>query len=68
MRLAGILSVEVVGYSHLMGIGEAGTLSHFNNMTREQIDPTIADRSVTRMGDGTRPGSGVSVRKQLDGN
>jgi class 3 adenylate cyclase len=55
-RLAAILSADVVGYSHLMGIDEAGTLSHLNLLRRELIDPTIAAHSgrlVKLMGDGT---------------
>jgi hypothetical protein len=44
-RLAAILSADVVGYSRLMGIDEAGTLSRLNALRRELIDPTIAAHS-----------------------
>ena len=54
-RLAAILSADVVGYSRLMGIDEAGTLSRLNALRRELIAPTIAAHSgriVKLMGDG----------------
>jgi adenylate cyclase len=54
-RLAAILSADVVGYSRLMGIDEAGTLSRLNALRRELIDPAIAAHSgriVKLIGDG----------------
>jgi adenylate cyclase len=54
-RLAAILSVDVVAYSRLMGLDEAGTLFRLNALRRELIDPTIAAHSgrvVKLMGDG----------------
>src|SRR5271166_4300153 len=54
-RLAAILSADVVGYSRLMGLDEAGTLSRLNVLRRELIDPAIAAHSgriVKLMGDG----------------
>jgi adenylate cyclase len=54
-RLAAILSADVVGYSRLMGIDEAGTLGRLKALRREIIDPTIAahsGRMVKLMGDG----------------
>ena len=54
-RLAAILSADVVGYSRLMGIDEAGTLSRLNALRRELIDPAIASHSgriVKLIGDG----------------
>ena len=54
-RLAAILSADVVGYSRLMGIDEAGTLSRLNALRRDLIDPAIAAHSgriVKLMGDG----------------
>ncbi len=54
-RLAAVLSADVVGYSRLMGLDEAGTLSRLNALRRELIDPTIAAHSgriVKLMGDG----------------
>ena len=49
------MSADVVGYSHLMGMDEAGTLSRLNALRRELIDPAIAGysgRIVKLMGDG----------------
>jgi adenylate cyclase len=54
-RLAAILSADVVGYSRLMCMDEAGTLSRLNALRRQLIDPTIAAHSgrvVKLMGDG----------------
>jgi adenylate cyclase len=54
-RLAAIMSADVVGYSRLMGMDEAGTLSRLNVLRRELIDPAIAGysgRIVKLMGDG----------------
>jgi adenylate cyclase len=54
-RLAAILSADVVGYSRLMGVDEAGTLLRLNALRREIIDPTItahSGRIVKLMGDG----------------
>ena len=53
-RLAAILSADVVGYSRLMGIDEAGTLSRLNALRHDLIDPTTAAHSgrvVKLMGD-----------------
>ncbi len=55
-RLAAILSVDVVGYSRLMGEDEAGTLAALKAHRAEFIDPRIAEhhgRIVKLMGDGT---------------
>jgi len=41
-RLAAILSADVVGYSRLMGIDEAGTLTRLRELRRDLIDPEIA--------------------------
>ena len=54
-RLAAILSADVVGYSRLMGIDEAGTLARLKALRRDLIDPKIAAHSgriVKLMGDG----------------
>jgi adenylate cyclase len=54
-RLAAILAADVVGYSHLMGVDEAGTRQRFNSHLHELIEPTIANRSgriVKTTGDG----------------
>ena len=54
-RLAAILSADVVGYSRLMGMDEAGTLSRLKELRRDLVDPLIAAHSgriVKLMGDG----------------
>ena len=54
-RLAAILSADVVGYSRLMGIDEAGTLDALRAHRAELIDPTIVEhngRIVKLIGDG----------------
>ena len=54
-RLAAILSADVVGYSRLMGLDEARTLSRLNALRRTVFDPTVATHSrpiVKLMGDG----------------
>jgi adenylate cyclase len=54
-RLAAILSADVVGYSSLMGIDEAGTLARLKAMRRDFFDPLIAahsGRTFKLMGDG----------------
>ena len=63
-RLAAILSADVVGYSRLMGIDEARTLSRLNALRRELIDPAIAShagRIVKLMGDGALVEFGSAV-------
>ena len=54
-RLAAILAADVVGYSHLVEIDEAGTLAALKALRREVIDPLLAEhhgRIVKLMGDG----------------
>ncbi len=54
-RLAAIVSVDVVGYSRLMGLDETGTLATLRAHRAELIDPLIAKhdgRIVKTMGDG----------------
>jgi adenylate cyclase len=54
-RLAAVLSVDVVGYSRLMGIDETGTLARLKALRRDLMDPLIAahsGRTVKLMGDG----------------
>ncbi len=54
-RLAAILAADVVGYSRLMGVDEAGTLAQLKANRREIIDPKIEEnngRVVKLMGDG----------------
>ena len=54
-RLAAILAADVVGFSRLMEIDEAGTLAALQAHRAECVDPTIAQnngRIVKLMGDG----------------
>jgi adenylate cyclase len=54
-RLAAILAADLVGYSRLMGIDEAGTLRRFSDLRQTVLDPLIArhgGRTVKLMGDG----------------
>jgi adenylate cyclase len=63
-RLAAILSADVVGYSRLMGIDEAGTLARLKALRRDLIDPQIAAHSgriVKLMGDGVLVEFGSAV-------
>ena len=55
-RLAAILAADVVGYSRLMGVDEAGTLARLKALRKDVFDPRIAEhggRIVKLMGDGT---------------
>ncbi len=54
-RLAGIVSIDVVGYSRLMGLDEVGTLAALRAHRKEVVDPKVAKhggRIVKTMGDG----------------
>ncbi|WP_192249110.1 adenylate/guanylate cyclase domain-containing protein [Mesorhizobium caraganae] len=54
-RLTAILAADVVGYSHLMGEDEVGTLERLKSYRRELVDPAIKEfhgRMVKLMGDG----------------
>jgi adenylate cyclase len=54
-RLTAILAADVVGYSRLMGVDEAGTLASVNRHRTELIEPAIAShngRLVKLLGDG----------------
>ena len=54
-RLAAILAADVVGYTRLMGMDEAGTLSALTKHRRGLFDPKAAQyggRTVKLMGDG----------------
>jgi class 3 adenylate cyclase/pimeloyl-ACP methyl ester carboxylesterase len=54
-RLAAILAADVVGYSRLMGVDEAGTLNALKRHRVELVEPAIAEhrgRIVKLMGDG----------------
>src|SRR5687767_972031 len=54
-RLTAILAADVVGYSRLMGIDEAGTLSELKRDRKELVDPKIVEqhgRIVKVIGDG----------------
>ena len=54
-RLAAILAADVVGYTHLMGQDEAGTLRRLIELRQAILEPMIAEhhgRIVKLMGDG----------------
>ena len=54
-RLAAILAADVVGYSRLMEVDEAGTLARLKTIRLELIDPAIAKcrgRIIKTAGDG----------------
>jgi hypothetical protein len=54
-RLAAIVSLDVVGYSRLMGVDDSGTLAALKAHRRGLIDPKIAEhdgRIVKTTGDG----------------
>ena len=55
-RLTTILAADVVGYSRLMAVDEAGTLAQLKTHRKELIEPKTAEyggRVVKLMGDGT---------------
>ena len=54
-RLAAILAADVVGYSHLMQLDEAGTLAVLKSRRSEVLQPVVSKhrgRIVKLMGDG----------------
>jgi adenylate cyclase len=54
-RLAAVLAADVVGYSHLMGKDEVGTLVRLKSLHKNLVHPTISDsngRIVKLMRDG----------------
>ena len=54
-RLAAILAADVVGYSRLMEVDEAGTLARLKTIRLELIDPAISKckgRIIKTTGDG----------------
>ncbi len=54
-RLTAILAADVVGYSRLMGVDEAGTLTALQELRATLIDRVVAEyrgRTVKLMGDG----------------
>jgi adenylate cyclase len=54
-RLAAVLAADVVGYSCLMEVDEAGTLARLKAVGLELIDPTIEKckgRNIKTTGDG----------------
>ncbi len=54
-RLAAILAADVVGYTRLMGVDEAGTLRRLTDLRQEFLEPLIDGhhgRIVKLMGDG----------------
>ena len=54
-RLAAILAADLVGYTRLMGVDEAGTLQRVNELRQEILEPLITKhrgRIVKLVGDG----------------
>ena len=54
-RLAAILAADVVGYSRMMGVNEAGTLTALKAWQRDIVQPLMTKhygRVVKLMGDG----------------
>jgi adenylate cyclase len=54
-RLAAILAADVVGYSRMMGVDEAGTVAALRQLWSETFNPAVAARHgrvVKTMGDG----------------
>ena len=54
-RLAAILAADVVGYTRLMGVDEAGTLHRFTELRQQDLEPLIVQhhgRIFKLMGDG----------------
>lgn len=54
-RLAAILAADVVGYTRLMGVDEAGTFRRLTDLRKTILDPLISEhhgRIVKLMGDG----------------
>ena len=54
-KLAAVVAADVVGYSRLMGLDEADTLTRLNSLRRTFIEPAVAQyhgRIVKLMGDG----------------
>lgn len=54
-RLAAILAADVVGYSRLIGVDEAGTLAALRALLKDLVEPTLKrkhGRIVKLMGDG----------------
>jgi TolB-like protein/class 3 adenylate cyclase len=54
-KLAAILAADVVGYSRLVGVDEAGTIARLKALRKEFIEPLVAEyrgRVVKLVGDG----------------
>jgi adenylate cyclase len=54
-KLAAIISADIVGYSHLMGMDEAGTLAALRQLRSELLGPAVSEHRgiiVKNMGDG----------------
>lgn len=63
-RLAAILAADVVGYSRLVELDEAGTLAALRERRKGILDPTVArhhGRIVKVMGDGVLVEFGSAV-------
>lgn len=51
-RLTAILAADVVGYSRLMGLDEAGTLAGLKSVRADPVDRAASGRTVKLTGDG----------------
>lgn len=63
-RLAAVLAADVVGYSRLMGVDEAGTLAALRAVWAEVFDPLVAGhrgRLAKKMGDGALRDAGLPM-------
>ena len=58
-RLAAILATDVVGFSRLMGLEEAGTLERLKRLRSAIVDPSIRERGGVLY---LNPGSPTSPR------
>ena len=54
-RLAAIMSIDIVGYSRLMGVDEEGTLASLKRLRKTVVSPQVSGhggRIAKLMGDG----------------
>jgi adenylate cyclase len=54
-KLAAILMADVVGYSRLMGVDEAGTLTALRSLRTEIMEPLVAKHHGRVVIDGSVP-------------
>ena len=63
-RLAAIVSVDVVGYSRLMGVDEVGTLKALKNHRAELIDAKITEHGGRIVKTMRRPIARIPLSRQ----